>query len=223
MLLYSQNIHLLPIEEIIIPILLVVGLSTISWITLNYFLRNLLKAGLIVSLFLVVFFSYGHVYNILDDVSFFGFDIGRHIFLLIPFFVVLVLGIIYLLKTKRKLNNLSSVVNIISITAVLVIAVNVVVDISQENYFGSQKLGMDEKLLGVGASKQPFLEIFSPPNENKYTASNVSITKSDMPDIYYIILDEYSSNHALKKFFDYDNLSFISYLKEKGFFVVSPS
>ena len=86
MLLYSQNIHLLPIEEIIIPILLVVGLSTISWITLNYFLRNLLKAGLIVSLFLVVFFSYGHVYNILDDVSFFGFDIGRHIFLLIPFF-----------------------------------------------------------------------------------------------------------------------------------------
>ena len=116
-LLYSQNIHLLPIEEIIIPILLVVGLSTISWIILNYFLRNLLKAGLIVSLFLVVFFSYGHVYNILDDVSFLGFDIGRHIFLLIPFFVVLVLGIIYLLKTKRKLNNLSSVVNVISITA----------------------------------------------------------------------------------------------------------
>ena len=32
MLLYSQNIHLLPVEEIIIPILLVVGLSTISWI-----------------------------------------------------------------------------------------------------------------------------------------------------------------------------------------------
>ena len=222
-LLYSQNIHLLPIEEIIIPILLVVGLSTISWIILNYFLRNLLKAGLIVSLFLVVFFSYGHVYNILDDVSFLGFDIGRHIFLLIPFFVVLVLGIIYLLKTKRKLNNLSSVVNVISITAVLIIAVNVVADISQENYFGSQKLGMDEKFLGVGASKQPFLEILSPPNENKYTTSNVSTAKSDMPDIYYIILDEYSSNHALKKFFDYDNLQFLSYLKEKGFFVVSPS
>ena len=105
-LLYSQNIHLLPIEEIIIPILLVVGLSTISWIILNYFLRNMLKAGLIVSLFLVVFFSYGHVYNILDDVSFLGFDIGRHIFLLIPFFAALVLGIIFLLKTKRKLNNL---------------------------------------------------------------------------------------------------------------------
>ena len=222
-LLYSQNIHLLPIEEIIIPILLVVGLSTISWIILNYFLRNLLKAGLIVSLFLVVFFSYGHVYNILDDVSFLGFDIGRHIFLLIPFFVVLVLGIIYLLKTKRKLNNLSSVVNVISITAVLIIAVNVVVDISQENYFGSQKLGMDEKFLGVGASKQPFLEILSPPNENKYTTSNVSTAKSDMPDIYYIILDEYSSNHALKKFFDYDNSQFLSYLKEKGFFIVSPS
>ena len=223
MLLYSQNIHLLPIEEIIIPTLLVVGLGTISWIILNYFLRNVLKAGLIISLFLVTFFSYGHVYNILDDVSFIGFDIGRHIFLLIPFFIVLVLGIIYLLKTKRKLNNLSSVVNVISVTAVLVIAVNVGVDISQENYFGSQKLGIEEKFLGVGASKQPFLEIFSPPNENKYTASNVSIIKSDMPDIYYIILDEYGSNHALKKFFDYDNLQFLSYLKEKGFLVVSPS
>jgi len=222
-LLYSQNIHLLPIEEIIIPILLVVGLSTISWIILNYFLKNTLKAGLIVSLFLVTFFSYGHVYNILNEISFLGFDIGRHMFVLVPFFVVLILGIIYLLKTKRRLNNLSSVVNVISITAVLVITTSVVIDISNENYFGSQKLGMDEKFLGVGASKQPFLEIFSPSNENEYTTSNVSTIQSDMPDIYYIILDEYGSDHALKKFFDYDNSQFLSYLKEKGFLVVSPS
>jgi len=222
-LLYSQNIHLLPIEEIITPILLVVGLSTISWIILNYFLKNMLKAGLIISLFLVTFFSYGHVYNILNEISFLGFDIGRHMFVLVPFFVVLILGIIYLLKTKRRLNNLSSVVNVISITAVLVITMSVVIDISNENYFGSQKLGMDEKFLGVGASKQPFLEIFSPLNENEYTTSNVSTIQSDMPDIYYIILDEYSSNQALKKFFDYDNSQFLSYLKEKGFLVVSPS
>ena len=142
-LLYSQNIYLLPIEEIIIPILLVVGLTTISWIILNYFLKNMLKAGLIISLFLVTFFSYGHVYNILNEISFLGFDIGRHMFVLVPFFVVLILGIIYLLKTKRRLNNLSSVVNVISITAVLVITMSVVIDISIENYFGSQKLGRD--------------------------------------------------------------------------------
>jgi len=217
---YSQNIHLLPLQELIFPLLLLVGFAISFWAVSTFITKNSIKSGLFVSLFLVIFFSYGHIYNLLSGISVNEFELDRHRFILVPFFVAMILGIIFLIKTRRKLNNISKITNVISVTIVLIVVFNVGVSISQENYFDNTN---DEKFLGVGASKQPFLEIFSPPNENKYVASNAPITKSNMPDIYYIILDEYGSNYALKKFLDYDNLSFLSHLKEKGFFVVSPS
>ena len=41
--------------------------------------------------------------------------------------------------------------------------------------------------------------------------------------MYYIILDEYGSQKSLQQFFNYDNKNFISFLKEKEFFVVENS
>jgi hypothetical protein len=41
-----------------------------------------------------------------------------------------------------------------------------------------------------------------------------------MPDIYYIVLDNYTGYEELKDLLGYDNKTFITYLKEKGFYVV---
>jgi hypothetical protein len=40
-----------------------------------------------------------------------------------------------------------------------------------------------------------------------------------LPDIYYIITDEYGSYQSLKEFFNYDNSDFVNYLKYNDFFV----
>ena len=40
------------------------------------------------------------------------------------------------------------------------------------------------------------------------------------PDIYYILLDCYTGSENLKKFWDYDNAPFTSFLEANGFFVV---
>lgn len=41
------------------------------------------------------------------------------------------------------------------------------------------------------------------------------------PDIYFIVLDAYTGAGNLKKFWDYDNTPFTSFLESNGFFVVS--
>ncbi|HEY0679174.1 MAG TPA: sulfatase-like hydrolase/transferase [Chitinophagaceae bacterium] len=41
------------------------------------------------------------------------------------------------------------------------------------------------------------------------------------PDIYFIILDEYSGSHVLRDYFRYDNSSFEDALRRRGFFVAS--
>ena len=43
--------------------------------------------------------------------------------------------------------------------------------------------------------------------------------EKNLPDIYYIILDEYAGQESLKKNFSYDNSSFYDELSMKGFFI----
>jgi len=148
-------------------------------------------------------------------------DISRHRFILIPFIAALIFGTLFLLKTKRKLNNLSPILNVVSITIVFIAVFNLGINISQENYFDVNDQS-DEKFLGVGASTESFSDMFSAENENIIDASKTNADPTN-PDIYYIILDEYGSQPALKNFLDYDNSSFLSEIKTKDFFIFSPS
>ena len=219
---YSENIHLLPFQEIIIPLLIVVGTTILFWAISTLFSKNSIKSGLFASLFLLTFFSYGHILNLLSGVSINDVDLDRHRFLLIPFCGIILFSIIYLLKTKRKLNNLSKITNVVSVTIVFIVIFNIGVAISNEDYFFFDNDNTAEKFLGVGASNESFLNYFSENNKN-----NINYDKSDAnpnhPDIYYIILDEYGSSFAVNKFLNFDNSSFESQIKEKGFFIFSPS
>ncbi len=219
---YSENIHLLPFQEIIIPLFVVVGTTILFWFFSTLFTKNSIKTGLFASLFLVTFFSYGHILNLLSGVSFNDVDIGRHRFLLIPFCGIIIAGIVYLLKTKRELNNLSKITNVVSVTIVLIVVFNIGISISNENYFFSESGNTDEKFLGVGASNESFLTFFSETNEENII-SDKSNANPNHPDIYYIILDEYGSSSALNEFLNFDNSSFESQIKEKGFSIFSPS
>ena len=201
---YSENIHLLPFQEIIIPLLIVVGTTILFWAISTLFSKNSIKSGLFASLFLLTFFSYGHILNLLSGVSINDVDLDRHRFLLIPFCGIILFSIIYLLKTKRKLNNLSKITNVVSVTIVFIVIFNIGVAISNEDYFFFDNDNTAEKFLGVGASNESFLNYFSENNKN-----NINYDKSDAnpnhPDIYYIILDEYGSSFAVNKFLDFDN------------------
>ena len=61
-------------------------------------------------------------------------------------------------------------------------------------------------------------KLFSMPDRTKHNP--LSIKK---PDIYYIILDMYTSSDALKKFHFYDNSWFINKLKKQGFYIAEQS
>ena len=224
-LIYSENIHLLPSTEIIFPLITVVGLSVLAYFSIGFILKNKNKAALIITLFLVIFFSYGHIYNLINAAELGDFEISRHRYLLIPFCGSLVFGIIYFLKTKRKLDSATTITSFISCTIIGLILFNVIVDVTQDNFFGSPKLSENERFLGVGPSDQTlFSSIFpSSTQEQKLIQKNIDSSKNKLPDIYYIILDEYGSNKALKKFFGYDNSEFVSFLEENDFFVVSES
>lgn len=219
---FSENIHLLPITEIFFPIIFMVSLTILTLFLIGKKMQNKNKLALIISLLIIIFFSYGHFYNILNDSEFESSEISRHRYLLIPFFGVSVLGTIYFLKSKRKFNNLTTITNGISVSIIVLISINITTDVSNGNFFGSPELGNDERWFGVGAPKQSEMkEIFEDKNEN-YINEEWKDVKYN-PDIYYIIADEYPGNYGLKEFFNYDNANFIKFLEKNNFNVINNS
>ena len=99
--LFSNNVGLLSAHEIVLPLLIVVIPTFLVWILIGYLLKNMKKAGLIVSLGLALIFSYGFFYNSIDDIVVGEFYV-RHHYLLFIFLTSFVIGTYYFIKTKRN-------------------------------------------------------------------------------------------------------------------------
>ena len=92
-----------------------------------------MKSGLLLSFGLVLFFSYGHFYNILRDVVVGDFAIGRHRYLLPSFGIIFVTGFYSILKTKKNFAEFTTIANVIAIVILLVSVSNMFVYVLENN------------------------------------------------------------------------------------------
>jgi len=189
--LFSSNIEQLYVEEITVPVLIMITAAFLLWILLRLVLKDSIKSGLIVSLVLALFFSYGHIYMLLTNN---GTVNVSHELLLIPFAVSLFIGVSYFIKTQYTLQSVTTIVNVMAITLIGMSLLNIGMYYSEGNIFSEDSRQSEDNLI-IGASAESF------------------------PDIYFIILDEYSDTEILKKVLGYDNQEFIDYLIERGFYI----
>ena len=213
MAIYSVNIGLIQLEQFIFPTILIVGSALLFFLCLKYILKNGKKAALIVTLAFIIFFSFGHVYNMLNQVSIGDTDLGSNRTLLPIFVISFGIGSFLIIRTKRTLDNATSIVNTISVVFITVIIAMV----------GIEAFGCDECLIQQTYS----LGIFSDQRMDSpfyFEEHSFSVSESDsLPNVYYIILDGYPRNDVLKKHLDFDNNEFINFLKQREFYVAENS
>ena len=189
---FNGNIGQLYPEELVLPTLLILIPTILLWVGFTFFFKNSTKSGLFVSLIAVLFFSYGTIFTKLNQMAV-GFEIQHHFFL-IPFLGIFILGFLYCLKTKRKLNNITLILNVVAITIIVVTST---------------------QLIGHDFNPHYIFE------DDVDTSTQFHLTDSlgEYPDIYYIVLDEYAGSKILNDRFDYDNSEFTDYLHTNGFTV----
>ena len=195
-LVYSQNIHLILIQGIIFPVLIILGITIALWIGIKFVLKNTRKSALLTSLYVFLFFSYGIVFDVLESNTIQEYSILIQAFLLIAYTSFVVFGTYYIIKTQRKLNNITSTTNVISITLLAVVFLN----IGMYNF-------------------QNFTSYEDETNNFILSENNLK----NLPDVYYIVLDEYAPLRTLNMFYDYDNADFIEFLQVRGFYVTKNS
>jgi hypothetical protein len=166
-------------------------------------LRNVRKAGIVVSIFLILFFSYGYALDLVKewgvgDFHMRGVLVGTPARYVLLIWAALFVGGAYLtIRTHRDFRNLTIILNVVAVTLVLVPSISI----------------------GAYELKRPS---FAPEDTTAAIALDPGETDT-LPDIYYIVLDAYASAGVLEELFDFDNSEFIDYLTEKGFYVASES
>lgn len=201
---FSHNIALIDASQIIRPLLTAVIASLILFFSLGGILKNNKKAGLIVSLFILWFFSYGYFcrfFYILAE--YFQFDLTKSMVSPIAMafsgsIFILLIDIFFIIKTRKELINPTKILNVVSAFLILFSVINI---------------GISEISAGVFWPKGIILENIQPKGAGI----------SSYPNIYYIVLDGYAREDVLRQLYEYDNKEFIEYLTNKGFYVADKS
>jgi hypothetical protein len=74
--------------------------------------------------------------------------------------------------------------------------------------------------LNIGAYN---FENFSDFEDETHESIILGNNLKNLPDIYYIVLDEYAPLRTLNMFYNYDNSDFVEFLQERGFYVTKNS
>jgi len=195
--LYVYNISETSASQIWLPIVISVAATLVLWAVLSLILRSLSKAGLATAIFLVFFFSYGRLY---DALEYLGVFVPKHAYLLPVMLFVWGYCVYFIGRAKSDFRITTRLFNI---TAVVLIAIN---------------------LFNIASYqiKLARLSDVTPVDSSEQAAAN-PVELSALPDIYFIILDEYAHPDTMKEWYDYDNSDFINSLEDKGFFIASES
>ena len=190
--LYSLNTALVPVTDVPIPLLLIVGCTCVLWGFLSLILRSGSRGAIGASVGVVTFFSYGHIWNIIQRIPSLSGQLRLRsdlfTYWVMLFVVVVVLGC---WKWKR-LPAITSGMNVGGIILVGFPLVSILA-----SWFTAWR-------------GTPIAEISS-------HKTNLKVT--DRPDIYYVILDGYGRTDSLKRVIGYDDDWFIKGLEDRGFYI----
>ena len=178
-------------RPLIVSVTIGIVLFLVAWLPL----KDWKKASLWTGFALVLFFSYGHVYVLIEDYQLAGLNIGRHRYLLILWALILGLGSWIILRRIKNMNRLILTLNMMSFLLVTV-------QLIQIGNYQLKKRGSYREALASSVE----------------TILPAASSGSD-PDVYVIVMDMYGREDALSEYYGYDNHEFTARLKELGFYV----
>ena len=188
---YAYNGAKIPIDprELLVPIALSLAVTAVLWAVLGLLFRSAARAAAVVSLFLVLFFTYGHIAGRYMPEVFASAE------LLLGWATLMGVGIwLAARRPKRRVQGpLFGLTVLLNAIAVGILAVNL--------------------LTGVRAFA------YRPPRTERAARPGRALADPSYPDIYYIVLDSYDRSDVLKSRYQTDNSAFLGELSRLGFFI----
>jgi Sulfatase len=191
---YKENIGLIPLGDLALYFLILATIAGLLFFFFNLYFRSKKKAGILVTLFLLFFLFYGVLQDFLQTRKSLYFISGNRV--LLPVVLgILILAFIFLSRSKRNLSTLTLYINCLLLIYLLIDVIAIAIS--------------------------PYSNKNNEPNNNFVNSSGATSAQLHRPDIFFILLDEYSGDRLLKEHFKFDNRPFRNFLLERNFFVAA--
>jgi len=198
--LFSAHVGQVAASEVWPPLVAMTCISGALWMLLWPLLPEREKRGLAISVFLLAFFAYG------PAIDYVRTSMGRRLAMSntatgvaeLSLLLIVVGGLFLLRRSRRSLERATAFLNATALCAVL-IALAALCFKAWPAVFPAHQ----------GPSAQP--------------RGSTQVDGARLPDIYYIILDAYAREDILRDLLNYNNTEFISFLKDRGFYVAGDS
>ena len=189
--LYAHNIKSIPVplKELAVPMALSLAATAVLFLLFSAVFRPPAKAGFVASLVVLWVLSFGHLAGWIAVWT--GGIFNRSLF----FATAILVGLTAYIagRSRRDFDNLSRVLNVVSVMLVLLNAASVAQTLARRTH------------------SRP---------ENAVSATRRAAVR---PNIYYIVLDAYTRADILEEVFSFDNAPFLSALEARGFLVADRS
>ena len=188
------NPHL---KDILFFSLLNLTLLVLAFFLLNFLIKNRLKTWFIVTFIFAIILYYAKLEEQISNLPIINHIHGKQE--LISFIIISLLVLIFVLlfsKYKGNLLKFNLYLNVLMV-ALIVYQLFAISRLNTKRFVLEDPIDINNKV----------------PNNST----------NRPPDIYYIILDAYTSSQSLKNYWNYDNDSITDFLIKKGFFIANKS
>jgi hypothetical protein len=191
--LYAANVTEVEAVDIVVPLVVVVGLTLAGLGVLTLLLRDVRRAAIITSAVVLPVMLFGLVQNLAEPY------VGTsRIPLIVGSVVGVAIAVVVALRARARLGSITLALNVIAFVLIAMTVVPVV-----------RGLAMTDAASG-GTRVAVAADVDSP--------GDLAATKPQTRDIYHLVFDRYGSEQALATE-DIDNSEFIAWLRDLGFVV----
>ena len=188
----AHNLALFRIADSIAILVVVSAIVTVVFVAFRLFFKTAAVAAVLTGLLGIAFFSYGHIYIAVGEHADHRYLVGLG--------VPIMFGLGKLVRGRSELpRKLGTILNVGS----LVLLAAPVYQIAFDSYAASSaQLNQDSQ--GLATAEEGVAE------------AKARLTRNELRDIYYIVLDEYPRSGSPPEF---DNSEFVQELESRGFYV----
>jgi len=200
--LWNTNFGRMGNLEIILPITLSLIISGVVFLLFRLILGNWTKSALFTSLLIFLFFSYGHIFNLLVGNSLFGVRENQPRNFIVAWLIIFLAGSYLIFRYGKKAGAINQFLNVVGVALILMTGIQIGIQQIHAANISRQRL---QEIAKAGAA-----------SANVHLSSN-----PNSPDVYLIILDGYMRDDKLMRSYHFDNSAFLKQLTDMGFVIPS--
>lgn len=217
--LYSSNLGRVSPDQLLAPMLVAGGLVLLLERLFRWVIHDRHKAGLWASVAWIMIVAYGPTFDLVQVLwsvnPLLNVTFRYMVVWVIPFVVLAV----WITRTKARAEQFTSLFNLVAGALVLMPLLNIIgytvtARAARPNAEGKgisawAKVEHDSTVSYLPADRQPA------------SSARAHVDRPALPDVYYVILDRYASADVLQEAYGFDNRPFVSWLTQRGFYVVA--